>query len=102
MVLTQEQYQPPFSSAGYKIYDLRLSPVYEKRVVGEKVALNCTAVTELNMALDFKWSLPQDKVRVWGLLLVEISKQCAYICITVYQSITTAHKSKSGYLILLA
>ncbi|XP_060773450.1 vascular endothelial growth factor receptor 2 isoform X2 [Neoarius graeffei] len=46
---------------GYKIYDLTVSPVYEKRAGGEKVAINCTAVTELNTVLDFKWSLPQDK-----------------------------------------
>ncbi|TSN30195.1 Vascular endothelial growth factor receptor 2 [Bagarius yarrelli] len=46
---------------GTKIYDLRMSPVHEKRVVGERVEFNCTAVTELNVALDFQWSLPQDK-----------------------------------------
>ncbi|KAI5090429.1 vascular endothelial growth factor receptor 2 precursor [Silurus meridionalis] len=46
---------------GYKIYDLNVSPVQEKRAVGEKVTLNCTAVTELNVALEFQWILPQDK-----------------------------------------
>ncbi|XP_027001975.2 vascular endothelial growth factor receptor 2 [Tachysurus fulvidraco] len=46
---------------GTKIYDLRVSPVHEKRADGEKVEFNCTAVTELNVALEFKWSFPQDK-----------------------------------------
>ncbi|XP_017311905.1 vascular endothelial growth factor receptor 2 isoform X1 [Ictalurus punctatus] len=46
---------------GYKIYDLRMSPVQEKRAVGEKLVLNCTAFTELNVALEFKWSLPHDR-----------------------------------------
>lgn len=78
LVFTQEQYHPPFSSAGYKINDLTVSPVQEKRVVGEKVVLNCTADTELNVALEFQWSLPQDKVSVQGLLQVDISKQHAY------------------------
>ncbi|KAM9435384.1 vascular endothelial growth factor receptor 2 isoform 2-T2 [Clarias gariepinus] len=46
---------------GYRIYDLKMSPGQEKRAVGEKVALNCTAITELNVALEFHWTLPQDK-----------------------------------------
>ncbi|KAK3542298.1 hypothetical protein QTP86_021960, partial [Hemibagrus guttatus] len=46
---------------GTKIYDLRVNPVQEKRAVGEKVEFNCTAVTELNVALDFQWTFPQDK-----------------------------------------
>lgn len=84
-MFTQEQYPPPpppFSSAGYKINDLSVSPVQEKRVVGEKVALNCTADTELNVALEFQWSLPQDKVRVKGLILAKIIKHRALYCMS--------------------
>lgn len=100
-MLTQEQYHPPFSSAGYKIYDLRMSPVQEKRAVGEKLVLNCTAFTELNVALEFKWSLPHDRVSVWALLLMDIKqiKQCItrlYTILYITQCIqllkyTTAH-----------
>lgn len=102
-MLTQEQYHPPFSSAGYKIYDLRMSPVQEKRAVGEKLVLNCTAFTELNVALEFKWSLPHDRVSVWALLLVDIKqiKQCAYktVYYTVYHSVHTAAQIHNSTLI---
>ncbi|XP_066532939.1 vascular endothelial growth factor receptor 2 [Hoplias malabaricus] len=46
---------------GYKIYDLTVSPTYEKLLVGEKLVFNCTARTELNVAIDFQWSLPQHR-----------------------------------------
>ncbi|XP_072538762.1 vascular endothelial growth factor receptor 2 [Salminus brasiliensis] len=46
---------------GYKIYDLTVSPAHEKLAVGERLVLNCTARTELNVAIDFQWSLPQDR-----------------------------------------
>ncbi|KAI4890009.1 hypothetical protein NFI96_010860 [Prochilodus magdalenae] len=46
---------------GYKIYDLTVSPTLEKLTVGERLVFNCTARTELNVAIDFQWSLPQDR-----------------------------------------
>lgn len=48
---------------GYKIYDVVLSPPHELELsVGEKLVLNCTARTELNVALDFNWEYPSLKV----------------------------------------
>ncbi|XP_026880254.2 vascular endothelial growth factor receptor 2 isoform X1 [Electrophorus electricus] len=44
---------------GYKIYDLTVSPAQEKLTAGEKLVLNCTAHTELNVAINFQWTLPQ-------------------------------------------
>uniref|UniRef100_A0AAR2K3R1 receptor protein-tyrosine kinase n=1 Tax=Pygocentrus nattereri TaxID=42514 RepID=A0AAR2K3R1_PYGNA len=49
---------------GYKIYDLTVSPTHEKLTVGERLVFNCTARTELNVAINFQWSLPQDRVSV--------------------------------------
>ncbi|XP_077877429.1 vascular endothelial growth factor receptor 2 isoform X4 [Ictidomys tridecemlineatus] len=47
---------------GYKIYDVVLSPPHEVELsVGEKLVLNCTARTELNVGLDFNWEYPSLK-----------------------------------------
>ncbi|KAM5272191.1 vascular endothelial growth factor receptor 2 [Ctenodactylus gundi] len=47
---------------GYKIYDVALSPSHEVQLsVGEKLVLNCTARTELNVGLDFNWKHPSSK-----------------------------------------
>uniref|UniRef100_A0AAY4DE37 receptor protein-tyrosine kinase n=1 Tax=Denticeps clupeoides TaxID=299321 RepID=A0AAY4DE37_9TELE len=48
---------------GYKIYDLSVSPVHERLSVGERLVLNCTAHTELNVVLDYTWRFPQGQVR---------------------------------------
>uniref|UniRef100_A0AAR2JJX8 receptor protein-tyrosine kinase n=1 Tax=Pygocentrus nattereri TaxID=42514 RepID=A0AAR2JJX8_PYGNA len=50
---------------GYKIYDLTVSPTHEKLTVGERLVFNCTARTELNVAINFQWSLPQDRVSLY-------------------------------------
>uniref|UniRef100_A0A4W4GYQ2 receptor protein-tyrosine kinase n=1 Tax=Electrophorus electricus TaxID=8005 RepID=A0A4W4GYQ2_ELEEL len=56
----REQHPSPFPcSLGYKIYDLTVSPAQEKLTAGEKLVLNCTAHTELNVAINFQWTLPQ-------------------------------------------
>uniref|UniRef100_A0A671LWZ3 receptor protein-tyrosine kinase n=1 Tax=Sinocyclocheilus anshuiensis TaxID=1608454 RepID=A0A671LWZ3_9TELE len=47
---------------GYKIYDLTLSPPHERLTVGERLMLNCTAHTELNVGIDFQWTFPHEKV----------------------------------------
>uniref|UniRef100_A0AAY4DD07 receptor protein-tyrosine kinase n=1 Tax=Denticeps clupeoides TaxID=299321 RepID=A0AAY4DD07_9TELE len=47
---------------GYKIYDLSVSPVHERLSVGERLVLNCTAHTELNVVLDYTWRFPQGQV----------------------------------------
>uniref|UniRef100_A0A671NH63 receptor protein-tyrosine kinase n=1 Tax=Sinocyclocheilus anshuiensis TaxID=1608454 RepID=A0A671NH63_9TELE len=52
------------SSAGYKIHDLTLSPAHERLTVGERLMLNCTAHTELNVGIDFQWTFPHEKVKV--------------------------------------
>lgn len=48
---------------GYKIYDVVLSPPHGVELsVGEKLVLNCTARTELNVGIDFTWEYPSLKV----------------------------------------
>ncbi|XP_016115941.1 vascular endothelial growth factor receptor 2-like [Sinocyclocheilus grahami] len=46
---------------GYKIHDLTLSPAHERLTVGERLMLNCTAHTELNVGIDFQWTFPHEK-----------------------------------------
>ncbi|XP_010638573.1 vascular endothelial growth factor receptor 2 isoform X1 [Fukomys damarensis] len=47
---------------GYKIYDVVLSPPHGIELsVGEKLVLNCTARTELNVGLVFSWQCPSLK-----------------------------------------
>lgn len=47
---------------GYRIYDVILSPPHEIELsAGEKLVLNCTARTELNVGLDFTWHSPPSK-----------------------------------------
>ncbi|KAL4635445.1 vascular endothelial growth factor receptor 2 isoform X2 [Arapaima gigas] len=43
---------------GYKIHQLTLSPTQQRLAVGERLVLNCTAYTELNVGINFKWSYP--------------------------------------------
>lgn len=48
---------------GSKIYDVVLSPSHRIELsVGEKLVLNCTARTELNVGIDFNWEYPSSKV----------------------------------------
>lgn len=48
---------------GYKIYDVILSPPHGVELsVGERLVLNCTVRTELNVGLDFNWEYPSLKV----------------------------------------
>uniref|UniRef100_A0A8C1ZGG0 receptor protein-tyrosine kinase n=1 Tax=Cyprinus carpio TaxID=7962 RepID=A0A8C1ZGG0_CYPCA len=51
---------------GYKIHDLTLSPPHERLTVGERLMLNCTAHTELNVGIDFQWIFPHEKVSHFG------------------------------------
>lgn len=46
---------PPVS-AGYKIYDLTLTPAETQLAAGERLVLSCTAVTELNVGIEFNWT----------------------------------------------
>ncbi|XP_045671817.1 vascular endothelial growth factor receptor 2 isoform X1 [Ursus americanus] len=47
---------------GYKIYDVVLSPHHRVELsVGERLVLNCTARTELNVGIDFNWEYPSLK-----------------------------------------
>nr|XP_055041614.1 vascular endothelial growth factor receptor 2 [Misgurnus anguillicaudatus] len=46
---------------GFKIYDLTLSPAQERLTVGERLVLNCTAHTELNVGIDFQWTFLHEK-----------------------------------------
>ncbi|XP_004627572.1 vascular endothelial growth factor receptor 2 [Octodon degus] len=47
---------------GYKIYDVALSSPHGIELsVGEKLVLNCTATTELNVGLNFNWQCPSLK-----------------------------------------
>lgn len=45
----------PFS-AGYKIYDLTLTPAQSRLAAGERLVLSCMATTELNVAIEFNWT----------------------------------------------
>ncbi|XP_015201463.1 vascular endothelial growth factor receptor 2 isoform X1 [Lepisosteus oculatus] len=48
-----------FAVVGYRIHELSLTPKYQvKLAVGEKLLLNCTATTELNVGIDFQWKYP--------------------------------------------
>lgn len=50
---------------GYRIYDLTMTPHYQVELaVGEKLILNCTVRTELNVGIDFKWDYPSIKVNL--------------------------------------
>ncbi|KAJ8397526.1 hypothetical protein AAFF_G00438020 [Aldrovandia affinis] len=49
---------------GYKIYELSLSPAHQSLAVGERLMLNCTVRTELNVGIDFQWSYPQSMIWV--------------------------------------
>lgn len=52
-----------FLAPGYKIYDVVLSPPHGVELsVGERLVLNCTARTELNVGIDFSWEYPSLKV----------------------------------------
>lgn len=53
-----------FLPPGYRIYDLTMNPHYQVELaVGEKLVLNCTVRTELNVGIDFKWDYPSIKVK---------------------------------------
>ncbi|KAK7889606.1 hypothetical protein WMY93_025166 [Mugilogobius chulae] len=41
---------------GYKIYNLTLSPAQLRLSVGERLVLNCSASTELNVGIEFNWT----------------------------------------------
>ncbi|XP_051501062.1 vascular endothelial growth factor receptor 2-like isoform X1 [Myxocyprinus asiaticus] len=63
-IIQNETYQSStyiVTVVGYKIYDLTLSPAYERLTVGERLVLNCTAHTELNVGIDFQWTFPHEK-----------------------------------------
>lgn len=63
-------------SLGYRIYDLTMNPHDEVELaVGEKLVLNCTVRTELNVGIDFKWDYPSIKVRLYELTGAFITKQ---------------------------
>uniref|UniRef100_A0A4W5KGI8 receptor protein-tyrosine kinase n=1 Tax=Hucho hucho TaxID=62062 RepID=A0A4W5KGI8_9TELE len=64
---------PPLS-AGYKIYDLTLTPAHERLSVGERLVLNCTAYTELNVAMDFTWTHPISLLTMFMLFLLSLEK----------------------------
>lgn len=65
-----------FVSLGYRIYDLTMNPHDEVELaVGEKLVLNCTVRTELNVGIDFKWDYPSIKVKLYKLTGAFITKQ---------------------------
>uniref|UniRef100_H3BW97 receptor protein-tyrosine kinase n=1 Tax=Tetraodon nigroviridis TaxID=99883 RepID=H3BW97_TETNG len=41
---------------GYKIYDLTLTPAKTQLAAGERLVLSCTAITELNVGIEFNWT----------------------------------------------
>uniref|UniRef100_A0A6Q2XVR9 receptor protein-tyrosine kinase n=1 Tax=Esox lucius TaxID=8010 RepID=A0A6Q2XVR9_ESOLU len=72
-----ETYKSPIyivAVVGYKIYDLTLTPAHERLSVGEKLVLNCTAYTELNVAIDFTWTYPVSLLTMFLLFLLSLEK----------------------------
>lgn len=63
---------------GYKIHDLTLSPSHERLAVGERLMLNCTAHTELNVGIDFQWTFPHEKRSVNGSMSTSRYKTNSY------------------------
>uniref|UniRef100_A0A8C8H030 receptor protein-tyrosine kinase n=1 Tax=Oncorhynchus tshawytscha TaxID=74940 RepID=A0A8C8H030_ONCTS len=66
-----ETYKSPLyivTVVGYKIHDLTLTPAHERLSVGEKLVLNCTAYTELSVAIDFTWTHPISLKKLWSSL----------------------------------
>ncbi|XP_041696266.2 vascular endothelial growth factor receptor 2 [Coregonus clupeaformis] len=64
-----ETYKSPLyivAVVGYKIHNLTLTPAHERLSVGERLVLNCTANTELNVAIDFTWTHPLSLAPVNG------------------------------------
>lgn len=55
MGLPTEWRTVPFS-AGYKIYDLTLTPEKNRLAAGEQLVLSCMATTELNVGIEFNWT----------------------------------------------
>ncbi|KAL2089881.1 hypothetical protein ACEWY4_014569 [Coilia grayii] len=47
---------------GYKIYDLTVTAGQDRLNAGERLVINCTAETELNVALNYTWKFPQGQV----------------------------------------
>ncbi|XP_013926823.1 PREDICTED: vascular endothelial growth factor receptor 2, partial [Thamnophis sirtalis] len=44
---------------GYRIHELSMSPLHQVELAaGEKLSLNCTARTELNVRIEFQWDFP--------------------------------------------
>uniref|UniRef100_A0A8D2LUM6 Vascular endothelial growth factor receptor 2 n=1 Tax=Varanus komodoensis TaxID=61221 RepID=A0A8D2LUM6_VARKO len=49
---------------GYKIHDLTMHPPHQVELaVGEKLSINCTARTELNVGIVFEWDYPANRKR---------------------------------------
>uniref|UniRef100_A0A8D0HR86 receptor protein-tyrosine kinase n=1 Tax=Sphenodon punctatus TaxID=8508 RepID=A0A8D0HR86_SPHPU len=47
---------------GYRIYDLTVTPHHQVQLAaGEKLVLNCTVRTELNVGIEFEWNYPSNK-----------------------------------------
>lgn len=67
----------PFS-AGYKIYDLTLTPTQSRLAAGEQLVLSCMATTELNVGIEFNWThsgnaLVSAEVVKWFFVVVVVS-----------------------------
>lgn len=57
--LGNETFKSPFyivAVVGYKIYNVTLSPSQVRLSVGERLVLNCSASTELNVGIEFNWT----------------------------------------------
>ncbi|KAJ0065307.1 hypothetical protein NL108_007028, partial [Boleophthalmus pectinirostris] len=57
--LSNETFKSPLyivAVVGYKIYNLTLSPTQVRLAVGERLVLNCSASTELNVGIEFNWT----------------------------------------------
>uniref|UniRef100_A0A6Q2XMS7 receptor protein-tyrosine kinase n=1 Tax=Esox lucius TaxID=8010 RepID=A0A6Q2XMS7_ESOLU len=98
-----ETYKSPIyivAVVGYKIYDLTLTPAHERLSVGEKLVLNCTAYTELNVAIDFTWTYPVSLKKLWNSL--ELSNALIIENVTVDYTGEYTCKASSGQMMKTA
>uniref|UniRef100_A0A8C9EIE4 receptor protein-tyrosine kinase n=1 Tax=Pavo cristatus TaxID=9049 RepID=A0A8C9EIE4_PAVCR len=69
---------------GYRIYDLTMNPHYQVELaVGEKLVLNCTVRTELNVGIDFKQLIIQKENTFISTLTIDnvsLSDKGRYTC----------------------
>ncbi|XP_028617879.1 vascular endothelial growth factor receptor 2-like [Grammomys surdaster] len=85
---------------GFRIYDVILSPSHEIELsAGEKLVLNCTARTELNVGLDFNWHVPSKNKKIVNMKPLPGTDPKLFLSTLTIESVT---KSEQGEYICAA